>query len=398
MAFAAAAALDPDASAAADRLVADVSGALPGGRADVAFLFVGRPHAGRAEDVLRRVRAALGDPVVVGCTAGGVIGGGREHEAAPALSLLAGRAPGTALHPFAFPDAALPDADAGPAAWHALVGAPPAANPSFVVVADPTTTRADALLRGLDFAYPGSVKVGGLASGADRPGGQALFAGDRVERSGVVGVAFSGALGLSPAVAQGCRPIGPAGRITDCEGNLLRRIDGATAVEALRSALAGASERDRALARTSLFLGFETDPFGAQDDAWLVRNIAGADRAGGLWVGEALRVGRRVRFQVRDRVSSSEDLERTLEHAQGEGEPPEAALLFSCLGRGMPLYGTPDHDSRTFRARFGDVPIGGFFCAGEIGPVGGSTYLHGYTSSFGLLRPSEGRGPAPGGA
>jgi small ligand-binding sensory domain FIST len=386
MAFRAASVLESDAASAADRLVADVAAHLPGGRADLAFLFVGRPHAGRAEEVLRRVRKGLGDPFVAGCTAGGVIGGGREHEGAPAISLLAGTTDGTRVQGFAFPDAALPDADAGPAAWHALVGASPASNPSFVVIADPTTARADALLRGLDFAYPAAVKVGGLASGADRPGGQALFAGDRVERSGVVGVALTGALGLSPAVAQGCRSIGPPGRISDCDGNLLRRIDGATAVDALRSALAGASERDRVLARTSLFLGFETDPFGADDDAWLVRNIAGGDGHGGIYVGEALRVGRRVRFQVRDRVTSAEDLDRTLGRAHDEGPAPEAALLFSCLGRGMPLYGTPDHDSRAFRARFGDVPLGGFFCNGEIGPVGGTTFLHGYTSSFGLLR------------
>jgi small ligand-binding sensory domain FIST len=336
------------------------------------------------------VRERLGRPVTIGCAAGGVIGGGREHEDAPALSLLAGSAPGTAIHPFRVEDSDLPDADAGPAAWHALLGVPPAAGPSFVVVADPTTIRADALLSGLDFAYPAATKVGGLASGGDEPFTHVLFAGDRAVRSGAVGVALTGALAVDPAVAQGCRAIGPVSKVTSCEGHLLRELDGAPAVSALRAALAQASERDRALARHSLFLGFETDPFATGDDGtWLIRNLVGADRAGGLYVGEALRPGRRVRFHVRDRTTSAEDLERTLERAASGGRP-EAALLFSCTGRGTPLYGAPDHDSRAFRARFGDVPLAGFFCHGEIGPVGGATHLHGYTSSFGLLRPRDG--------
>jgi small ligand-binding sensory domain FIST len=387
MPWAASSALDRDLDAAVGRVVEDVARRLPGARSDVAFLFVGRPHARKADAAAARVREGLRATHVVGCTAGGVIGGGREHEDAPAVSLLAGSAPGTTFHPFAVEDQELPDPDAGPAAWHARLGVPPASGPSFVVLGDPTTIRVDALLAGLDFAYPGAVKVGGLASGADRPGEQTLFAGDRTVRSGAVGLALTGALAVTPAVAQGCRPIGSAARVTACEGHLLKEIDGVPAVEAVRSVLASLSERDRDLARGSLFVGFETDPFAGDDDgSWLVRNIAGADRSGGLYVGETCRAGRRVRLHVRDGETSAEDLARTLERAAA-GPRPEAALLFSCLGRGTPLYGSPDHDSRVFSARFSGVPLAGFFCYGEIGPVGGTTHLHGYTSSFGLLRP-----------
>jgi small ligand-binding sensory domain FIST len=390
MAFASSSAVGPDFDATLDKALGEAAAALPEARADVAFVFVGRPHAARAEAVPDRVRRALGPAAVIGCTAGGVIGGGREYEQAAAVSVLAGRLAGADVHPFTVTDDRLPDPDAAPSAWIALLGAPPARSPGFVVIADPFTIRADALLAGLDFAYPGAVKVGGLASGAERPGEQVLFAGDRAVRGGAVGVALTGAAEIAPAVAQGCRPIGEVARVTACEGNLLKTLDGVAAIEVVRDLLRKASERDQNLARTSLHLGFETDPFaGDAEGAWLIRNLIGVERGGGgIYVGESLRVGRRVRFHVRDRVTSAEDLERTLAlAARGGVGSPDGALLFSCLGRGMHLYGVPDHDSRAFRAQFGDAPLAGFFCNGEIGPVGGATHLHGFTSSFGLIRP-----------
>jgi small ligand-binding sensory domain FIST len=361
--------------------------------ADLAFVFVGPDLRDGADGVPRRAREALGGPHVLGCTAGGVIGGGREHEGVPAVSVLAGRLPGAAWQGFAAGPEDLPDPDAPPEAWHALVGVSPADAPSFVLLIDPFTLDANAFLAGLDYAYPGSVKVGGLASGARGPGEQRLFHGDRTLHAGAVGLALMGDVGLAPAVAQGCRPVGDPLRITSCDGHLLRSLDGRPVLEALALVLKAASDRDRALARTSLFLGFQTDPFSVDAEApWLIRNILGMDRERtGLYVGEPLRPGRTVRFHVRDRETSAEDLAATLRGVTGPA--PSAALLFSCLGRGEHLYGAPDHDSKAFHARFAGVPLGGFFCSGEIGPVGGTTHLHGYTSAFGLLAP-RGAGPA----
>lgn len=59
--------------------------------------------------------------------------------------------------------------------------------------------------------------------------------------------------------------------------------------------------------------------------------------------------------------------------------------MFSCLGRGENLYEEPNFDSDLFRQYLGEIPLGGFFCNGEIGPIGGNTYLHGYTSVFGIF-------------
>ena len=184
--------------------------------------------------------------------------------------------------------------------------------------------------------------------------------GDRVVRQGAVGLVLAGDVTLVPAVAQGCRPIGPVLTVTKCDDNLVRELDGGPAIDAAHRVLRGASERDRELARASaLFLGLETDPFDdAEERHWLVRNILGRERdGGGLYVGERMRPGRRVRFHVRDAVSSAEDLERTLMEAHdGPGAACRGALLFSCLGRGMGLYGVPDHDTRAFHARFPGVP------------------------------------------
>jgi small ligand-binding sensory domain FIST len=386
MPWAAAAVVDASPPVALDRALDDVTSSLAGERVDLAFLFAAPVHLRDPEAALRRVREALGGAPVVGCSAGGIIGAGREYEQQPALSLLAGGSEGASVRVSHVPPDRLPDADAGPSAWHALTGVAPSENPSFVILGDPFTLPPDRLVGGLDYAYPDAVKVGGLASGAQRAGEQVMLAGDRVVREGGVVVALSGALRIEPAVAQGCRPVGRPFRITRCEGHLLLQMDQKAALEALQEVYAEATERDRRLMQSSLFLGFATDPLGDADGPWLIRNLQGVHpKNGGLFVGEELRVGRVVRFHVRDRVSSAEDVARTLQRASWSGSQPEGALLFSCLGRGMHLYGAPDHDSRAFADRFGHVPLAGFFCSGEIGPVGGTTHLHGYTSAFGLL-------------
>lgn len=378
---------DPDA-AVSEALGAAAAGL--GGRADVVFAFVTRPLALAADTLPARIAAALEPSATVGCVAAGVIGGGREMEGGPAVSLLAGRLPGALAEGFHLRDRDLPDPDDPPAAWHEAIGVSPSDAPAFVVVADPYSSRPSALLDGLDFAYPDAVVIGGLASAATRRGEQTLFAGGRTFDAGISGVALMGDVEVVPAVAQGCRALGPAMRISACEDHLLSALDGAPVLEALQHVIAGATERDRALAESSLLLGFETDPWSGRDDGpWLVRNIVGVDQQSrGLYVGEDLRRGRRVRFHVRDRVTSEEDLAATLGRARAAGgDTATGALVFACLGRGTHLYGDPDHDSRVFQEEMGPVPLGGFFCNGEIGPVGGSTHLHGYTSAFGLFRP-----------
>ena len=247
---------------------------------------------------------------------------------------------------------------------------------------------------GLDYAFPGSVKIGGLASGGSQPGANALFLGDEVHRAGMVGLAFSGDVMIDTVVAQGCRPIGVPMQITECQQNVLIGVDGRTPFEALKEIFVELSDRDKQLAQTSLFLGIVMDGMNEspQQGDFLIRNIVGVDgKRGVLAIGEMLKEGQIVQFHLRDADTSAQDLDAVLEryldtHAT-HGDA--GALLFSCLGRGSYLYGRADHDTDMFRDKLGPMPLTGFFCNGEIGQVGGSTYLHGYTSSFGVFHPKS---------
>ena len=328
----------------------------------------------------------------VGCSGGGVIGGGEEVEREPAVTLVAARLPDVVSAPIRV-GGDLPDLDGPPDAWRRLAGASPEDEPQFVLLAGPFSVRVEALLAGLDYAFPTAPKIGGLASGGTSPGLNALFLNDEVFTGGVVGVALSGDVAVDTVVAQGCRPIGETMQVTRCNGNLLYELDDEPAFQVLQELFADLDERDQRLASTALFVGVLMDEFSEKPRVgdFLIRNLIGIDpQRGAVAVGENLQEGMRLRFHVRDAETSAEDLRAMLtgykeiipEHAEVSG-----ALLFSCLGRGEGLYKEPNFDTGVFREQVGDLPVGGFFCNGEIGPVGGSTFLHGYTSSFGLFRP-----------
>jgi small ligand-binding sensory domain FIST len=326
----------------------------------------------------------------LGCSGGGVIGGGEEVERAPAVTLVAARLPDVRIEPFHL-SGPLPDLDGPPEAWERLVGVRARDEPQFVLLADPFSARPEVLLAGLDYAFPSSPKIGGLASGATSPGLNALFLDDEVFSEGTVGVALCGDVAIDTVVAQGCRPIGELMRVTGCRANLLYELDGRPALEVLRDLFATLDERDRHLASAALFVGVLMDEFREEPRVgdFLIRNLIGVDpRRSAIAVGENLQEGMRLRFHVRDAQTSAEDLHTMLDsYEKTLPGSVSGALLFSCLGRGEGLYGRPNFDTGVFHEYLGDVPVGGFFCNGEIGPVGGATFLHGYTSSFGLFRP-----------
>jgi small ligand-binding sensory domain FIST len=373
---------------------ADVRERLGPGPVTLALAFV-TPHFASFYDQLHDVlQRSLGPETLLGCSAGGVIGGGEEVERLPAVTLIAARLPDVAVRPFHL-HGTLPDLDGPPDSWERLTGAKRAEEPQFVLLADPFSTRPEALLAGLDYAFPRSAKIGGLASGATSPGLNALFLNGEVFDEGVVGVGLNGNVIVDTVVAQGCKPVGELMRVTSCEANILYELDGRPALGALKELFAGMDERDRELAGTSLFLGVVMDEFKEEPGAgdFLIRNFLGIDpESGAIAIGEYLQEGMHVRFHLRDADASEGDLHTLLdgyENALSRKDTPSGALLFSCLGRGEHLYKKPNFDTGVFKQHLGDVPVGGFFCNGEIGPVGGATFLHGYTSSFGLFRPRE---------
>ncbi len=366
------------------------------GPVSLVLAFVAPHFAAYYPRVPEAVARHLAPEVFAGCSGGGVIGGGEEVEWSPAVALYAARLPGVEVTPLRFGDD-LPDLDGPPEAWEGLVGVRAREAPRFVLLSDPFSAPTGELLAGLDYAFPGTAKVGGLASGGTSPGTNALFLDGEVFTAGTVGLALHGAVVVDTVVAQGCRPIGPLMQVTSCKGNLLYELDGEPALEMLRDLVAGLDDRDRHLATTALFAGVLMDEFREEPRAgdFLIRNLLGVDpRGGGVAVGENLQDGMRLRFHVRDAASAAEDLHAMLdaydEATSGTGSTPASgALLFSCLGRGENLYGRPNFDTGVFREHLGDLPVGGFFCNGEIGPVGGDTFLHGYTASFGIFRPAE---------
>ncbi|MCY3544031.1 MAG: FIST C-terminal domain-containing protein [Chloroflexi bacterium] len=360
----------------------------------VAFVSPHYAHEYQAMTALATER--FDDALLVGCSGGGVIGAATEVENRPALALTAAHLPNVQLTPFHIQYGALPDGDAPPDEWGSLVNTPIGADVDFLILADPFSMQGEQLLMGLDYAFPRSAKIGGLASGAHQEGGNALYLDDETYTDGVVGVAFEGDVQIDTVVAQGCRPIGELLHITSSRRNILLEVDGRTPFEVLKEIFITLDERDRELAQHSLFLGVVMDEL--NDDPklgdFLIRNIVGVDaQRGALAVGEMLKEGQTVQFHLRDAETSSQDLSAMLEQYVSElpqsGRSEAGALLFQCLGRGSYLYGRPDHDTSMFTDMVGAVPLTGFFCNGEIGQVGDATFLHGYTSSFGIFRPKH---------
>jgi small ligand-binding sensory domain FIST len=376
---------------------------LDGKQADLTVIFISPHFAERYQDIVSLIKKQFDPGLLLGCSGGGIIGQGQEVEQQPAFSITSAHLPGVDIQPIQKETTELPDQDTGPKVWHDWLNVSAKTQPHFIFLADPFSFQGEPFLAGMDFAYPTSKKVGGLASGAQQPGGNALYLGDKIFPQGLIGVALSGNIEMDTIVAQGCRPIGQTMLITECKQNMLLQLDNVPPMEILQEINESLDESDRELMKTSLFLGIEMDPL--KDDPgqgdFLIRNLMGVDhQSGALAIGALLREGQLVQFHLRDKLMSAKDLELLLARYQsgGKADDVSGALLFSCLGRGQYLYGKRNHDTDMFKDKLGEVPLGGFFCNGEIGPVGKTTFLHGYTSSFGIFRPQSNNKNDPAGA
>lgn len=368
---------------------------------DLALVFMQCEWRTSSEAISNLLRRSLNCKLMLGCTGGGVIGDATEVEGGPALSVTVASLPEVEMAGFHLEDECLPSPDAPPEAWRKCLGLEHwQVQPDFLLLADPFDFNLNALLRGLDYAYPRSLKLGGLASGGRQPGANRLFLQQHRHARGLVGLALGGNIRVSPVVAQGCRPIGEAMRVTRAQRNVIHELDGVPALKQLERTLASLSQQDRKVAQTSLFLGVATEPeFNLEQilgtrprnkSDFLIRNVLGLDAGDhGLVVGTLMRTGQTVQFHLRDAQASAEDLEKMLDRYRDQGLQTRGGLLFSCLGRGEYLYKQANHDSEQFRRRFPQAALGGFFCNGEIGPVGETSYLHSYTSCFAMIGPED---------
>lgn len=342
--------------------------------------------------VLEHLRHRFPSAVIVGCSASGVVGGGREVEDTVALSVTAASLPDVAVVGFHYDEESSELIEDDAHWWHTHLGVEPEHQPSFIVIPDPYSCDSKTLMSGLDEAYPGRVKLGGLVSGGSGPGDNVLILNEQVLRKGAVGVALYGDIEVDAVVAQGCRPVGSPMLVTRAENNVLVELSGMRALDQLQLVFDQLDEDDQALFRglPMVGLGMEKGRGSYRQGDFLVRHLMGMDRNHGvLAVGALVEEGQVVQFHVRDAQSSRNDLEELLSRhaASAATTQPEGALMFSCVGRGQRFFGEPDHDSGMATRYLGGVSIGGFFCAGEIGPVHGQSWLHGYTTAIGVVRP-----------
>jgi small ligand-binding sensory domain FIST len=357
--------------------------ATEGFRDDVPNLvmtFLSQEHAEFAEDVAGFLGERFPAAAVIGCTGDGIIGGRRELEDGPALSIFAAFLPDTIVQPFGLQFVEIDDG------FGDYVGWPDQLSPDgcLLLLSDPFSFPTGHLLGKMNDERPGTLVIGGVATGGRRQGDTRLFYGGKVFTEGAVAVSIAGRVRVRTLVSQGCRPVGSPATVTRADRNIVFELGGKPALDVFADLWARSDARTRALLQTGPQIGRVIDEYKTDYDRgdFLVRPLMGSDRdTGALVVGDMMEVGQTVQFHVRDPEAADEDLRMLL-----EGLPVSAggALLFSCNGRGSNLFEQPNHDA-SLVSQLLAAPVAGFFCNGEIGPVGGRNFLHGMTASLALF-------------
>jgi small ligand-binding sensory domain FIST len=369
---------------------------LEGGPADLALVFASTHHADALEEIAAEATRSGLARHVLGCTGESIVGEDREIEGSSALSLWALRLPGIAVRPrrIAFADGAFSgwpelDAEPQPRAQPQAQPAPDERRPTLIMLADPFSFPTDLLLKRLNEVAPGMRVIGGMASGSNAPGQNRLVLDGEVVGEGAVAVEVDGPLRVRTVVSQGCRPIGRTVIVTKVERNVIRELGRRPALEVLREVFEGLPEEDQERVQQGLHIGRVINEYQEtfRRGDFLVRNVIGADEAGGIAITDVIRVGQTVQFHVRDAETADEDLRGLLiqERRARPGARIGGALLFTCNGRGSRLFPEPHHDVAAIHDVLGPVPVAGFFAMGEIGPIGGQNFVHGFTASIALF-------------
>jgi small ligand-binding sensory domain FIST len=379
-----------DSDEAVRAVVAGVSAGLDGARPDLVACFVSHHHGLAIETLGPRLAKELRAKVLIGCTGESIVGAEHEIERGAALAVLAGVLPGTSVRPFTVQ---AEPAGEGNVKFTALPMVHTASQASIVILADPFTFPAHEFLERMNKEMPGVPAIGGMASGGQGPGQNMLFTHNGLVDGGAIGIVVEGDVEVRSIVSQGCRPVGKPFVVTGCKDNFVLKLSGKPALQALMETLQSLPTPDQKLMQRGPFLGLALDPtkstFGRGD--FLARGIVGLEKEiGAIAVAdEGLRNGMTVQFLVRDAASAGEDLVHMVRDNAGPIAAPKetGALVFSCNGRGSRMFQRPDHDIGCIRTGLEtEVPTAGFFALGEIGPVAGRNFLHGFTASVALFR------------
>jgi len=361
-------------------------GRLPAESVSLGLLFTTPPmfpHAAQLIEVLR-VHARI--PLLAGCSSTGLICNGEEAEDADGFVLALYHLPGAELKTVRFDQSQV----AADADWQTETGVRAVETNGWLVFADPFSVDAESWLRQWNQAFPGVRILGGLASGDFAERSTQVYLNGDVFEDGGVAVSIGGAVELCSVIAQGCTPIGEPWPITRVEQHIIHQIANRTACDVLEETLRSLSLTEQRQLQGNLFVGLVTNEYREEFHRgdFLIRNLLGADpRAGCIAVAAFPRAGQTLQFQKRDREGASEDLAAMLEHARQQlaGRTIYGGSLHCCNGRGQRLFGKPGHDAGMVQEMLGPFALAGFFCNGEIGPIGGTNFLHGYTASLALF-------------
>jgi small ligand-binding sensory domain FIST len=359
------------------------------GTPDLALLFLSRHHLEGAQGLAETAQQRLAARCLLGCGGETIVGNEQEIEAAPAMSLwLARWSVPVELEPFHLQAEQTPDGLSILGWPDALLSVDPV-RAAVLLLGDPFSFPADHFLARMNEAHPGLRVMGGMASSGRRPGDSRLLLKDQCLTSGAVGVLLQGPISIRSIVSQGCRPIGQHMIITRAQENIIAELGGQPPLLRLQQLWQELSPRDQQFFQQGLHIGRVINEYQGQFQRgdFLVRNVLGLDReSGALAITDQVRVGQTVQFHVRDAETADEDLHALLQSDQeAHAQRPAGALLFSCNGRGTRLFAEPHHDARAIRAEAGALPLAGFFAAGELGPVGGQNFIHGFTASVVLF-------------
>ena len=382
MPFAAALSRHPETASAIGEVLGEVIDRL-GSAPDLAVLFASASHIPALDAAAATVQTLLDPNAFIGCSASGVVGGAEGIEHGPSVALWAGRWSSAGTLAPAHVRALPVGAGAGPAgAGWTFEGLPDGSPETLLMLADPYTFPVDAFHQELVRSGSATRVIGGLASAGRAAGDNRLIIGGRVARQGAVAVGLPAGAVSRIVVSQGCRPIGRPFTVTRSERNFLLELAGRPALQQLTELLGELDDDDRRLAAQGLHCGIVVNESKLDFDRgdFLIRGVLGADRNHqAVAVGDFVPVGATVQFQVRDSLSAGEDLDALLGDAD-----EDAALLFTCNGRGAGMFGDSHHDAQRVSDRVGRA-VAGLFCAGELGPIGSRNALHGFTASVALF-------------
>lgn len=365
------------------------AGPLAGAPCRLAVLFASPHHADALESIGTAVAWRLRPEALIGAVAQGVVGPGSEVEDGPAVSVWCATwsAQAGEQQPIAEPFRSW--ATRAPDSQSVVVGWPSTTEEAVtMLLADAHTYPAGEVVAQLGESRPGHRIVGGLVTPGLRPGRLIVAGRDgdpspRVYEDGAIGVVLSG-MGVEAVVSQGCRPVGQPFVVTRARENLVLELGGAPAIQRLQEVFAEAPADERELMHRGLHVGLVANEYRERFETgdFLIRGVLGVDpESGAVAVGEYVEVGQTLQFQVRDAESAHDDLLTAL---KGRGRAA-GALLFTCNGRGRRFFQEADHDVGVVRGAL-TQQVAGAFCAGEIGPVGDRSFLHGFTASLAVFR------------